>query len=384
MLFRLVTGLAIAAPIAAASAQPVVNVFAASRGGRIIDAQNFQSGNPSALIDGFSPGPNSYQVAGNLDPNTCAINVATATNSTATSIRIQGINLGASTFYAGAITRVQLFADTDDNGSFETSVLDAPIDFNYSSNADNALFGTNGLDFTIPFAPVTARRWGVIFTAHRGISGFNSLGALLSEVELNATQALPTSEDGLYEIADVGTGAAVLNATNVFVGAGVSVFDGRAGSTLAGNGTFTQVPTTVDVQTVSPATASAFRLRASRGAGSNSLTRFVLRADTNDDGSFETTVIDQPINPNFSAEPLNRGTATELDALVTFAPVTASAWQLSATPAGFVGVILREADLFGTLAPAADDCPADFNNDGSIGDIFDLFDFLAALDAGCP
>ncbi len=29
-------------------------------------------------------------------------------------------------------------------------------------------------------------------------------------------------------------------------------------------------------------------------------------------------------------------------------------------------------------------CPADFNNDGSVGDIFDLFDFLAALDAGCP
>ncbi len=28
------------------------------------------------------------------------------------------------------------------------------------------------------------------------------------------------------------------------------------------------------------------------------------------------------------------------------------------------------------------ECPADFNNDGIVGDIFDLFDFLAALDLG--
>ncbi len=374
--------LTLAALAAPAFAQPVVNVFAESRGG-VVTASDMLGGaenvNDGSLVEGSGSAQGANNGAGSLS----SVDIRTPTLSTAMSLRFRGSNDGGALSFRRSISHIELRADTNDDGIYETSAFGRAININYSTVPGNAATGNN-LDLTIPFTPVAARNWRVIFT--QGVSA-SFAGPRIQEVELNASQALPSSEDRLYELADLGTGARLLASSQVTNGVAENGFDGlttivRLGGTVEGS------PGTIDFETAAPATTSAFRYRGAISLGTNNfnVTHIFLFADTDDNGSFETVVVNQPVNASNPLASINRITdgSGELDALFTFKTLTSRRWRLAVAAVGFSGSQTREVDLFGTLPAPTETCAADFNSDGSVGDIFDLFDFLAALDAGCP
>jgi hypothetical protein len=123
-----------------------------------------------------------------------------------------------------------------------------------------------------------------------------------------------------------------------------------------GNFSYVEVATTASVALSSArlygkndGSAAAFR----RGMGG-----FRLLADTDGNGSFETTAIDVTINPDYDNEPANVAVQSEyLELPLTFPAVSAAKWRMEfvqGTQIGaFEGVRVIEFDAFGSACAAA-------------------------------
>lgn len=150
----------------------------------------------------------------------------------------------------------------------------------------------------------------------------------------------------------------------------------------------------IEFATPYPATIQGIRLFAHNDSDTCCLRRtlsgFALFADTDGDGSFETTVVNVPINPSYGAQAGNAaGDPSDLDlTLLAAAPVRAQRWRLETIQGSNFGsfegprvvevdaIALPDADLDG-VGDAVDNCvdvvnPLQENADGdSWGDACD-------------
>ncbi|MCM2315239.1 MAG: DUF11 domain-containing protein, partial [Thermoanaerobaculia bacterium] len=109
----------------------------------------------------------------------------------------------------------------------------------------------------------------------------------------------------------------------------------EGGHTLMRNGGLNSV-SFIDFQTAGAVSISGVRLFAQNdGAGNGfrrTMNRFRLLADVDGNGSWETLVIDEPVNPDYSTEPGNAsGVPSFLDRTLISATVTSQRWRLEVT-----------------------------------------------------
>ncbi|MGK2857493.1 MAG: hypothetical protein ACSLFQ_09825 [Thermoanaerobaculia bacterium] len=107
------------------------------------------------------------------------------------------------------------------------------------------------------------------------------------------------------------------------------------GHTLMRNGGLNSV-SFIDFQTAGAVSISGVRLFAQNDGAGNSFRRtmnhFRLLADTDGNGSWETVVIDEPVNADYSTEPGNvSGVPSWLDRTLISATVTSQRWRLEVT-----------------------------------------------------
>lgn len=138
---------------------------------------------------------------------------------TATPVSIVGVRLFASEEYWGpylgfrrAMNHFKLFADTNGDATFETVVVDVPINVNYSTQPGNVAVQFGHLDLTISSALVTAQHWRLEVTQGSNLQPYE--GARL--VEVDAIPAPDTDGDGVLDAYDACANTAagsVVNAT---------------------------------------------------------------------------------------------------------------------------------------------------------------------------
>lgn len=105
---------------------------------------------------------------------------------TPTAVSISGIRMfaqndGAVNGFRRAMNRFRLLADTDSNGTYETVMIDEPVNPDYSTEPGNVSGISAGLDLTRLAATVTSQRWRLEVTQGTNVQPFE--GARVVEVD---------------------------------------------------------------------------------------------------------------------------------------------------------------------------------------------------------
>jgi hypothetical protein len=186
--------------------------------------------------------------------------------------------------------------------------------------------------------------------------------------------APPVSTDAF----DVAQGAAVTGETPGINPSGDAAIGANPGGPEPGTCFFPDIGIGnvgfIEFSTNSPVAVSAVRIYGKNDGAAAAFRRamsaFSLLADTDGDGSFETTAVSASINPNYDQEPANLAIQSEyLELLLTFSPLSADAWRLEFTQGAqigqFEGIRVIEVDgLIGTCPPPVSYCTAGTTSSG--------------------
>ena len=164
-----------------------------------------QGGAVSAETPGIVPSGDAGIGAnpGGPEPGTCFfpdigignvgfLETTTTSPVTLKSVRLYGKNDGSAAFFRRAMSGFSLLADTDGNGSFETTVVSATINPDYDNEPANLATQTEYLELEFNFGLVTSSRWRMEFTQGAQIGIFE--GIRLIEVDgISGVCPQPTS-----------------------------------------------------------------------------------------------------------------------------------------------------------------------------------------------
>ena len=193
---------------------------------------------------GIGPAPTAAIGAnpGGPEPGTCFcpnvgvgnysfVEVLTASAVTLSSARLYGKNDGAANAYRRAMSGFRLMADTDANGTFETTVVNATIATNYALQAPNLALTTEYLELLFTFAPTSAAAWRMEFVQGTSVGIYE--GARVIEVDgIAAPCPLP--------VAYCTSGTTSGGCTATISGAGTASVTATSGFTIAVNGAESQ------------------------------------------------------------------------------------------------------------------------------------------------
>ena len=126
----------------------------------------------TASTPGIAPGPEAIFGAdlGGPEPGTCFfpdiglggvgfVEVRTTSPAALTGVRLYAKNDGTLNFNRRAMRAFRVFADTDNNGTFETQVVNVAIDVSYTNEPNNLATQPEFLELAFSFASTTAAAW---------------------------------------------------------------------------------------------------------------------------------------------------------------------------------------------------------------------------------
>ena len=279
-------------------------------------------------------------------------------------VRLFAHNDGVSFSFRRAMSRFQLFADLDGDGVYETQAVDTDINVDYATQPGNQASAPTNLDLTLLTSNVVqAKHWRLIVTQGTNIGQFE--GARLVEVDAIAANTpscdiVPgISTDDVFDVSNgtiVVDDDVIVDPQNVF-----STCNGfENGHTLMRDGGLNST-SFINFRTPQAVSIKGIRLFAHNDGVRNSFRRalnnFRLLADLDNNGDYETLVVESAVNADYATHEGNIATdPTNLDlTLLSDSVMTAQNWRIEVnqgTNIGqFEGARVVEVDAISPVVP---------------------------------